>query len=83
MHIMIGDEPPLKPLIDIPRMAEKTGDMLRRSLDAFINRDAEAARKIAKEDDEIDDFMTRYSENCSLSWRKTPRPSPGLPASSG
>ncbi|MGD0205112.1 MAG: NADH-quinone oxidoreductase subunit NuoB, partial [Dehalococcoidia bacterium] len=35
--IMIGDEPPLKPLIDIPRMAEKTVDMLRRSLDAFIN----------------------------------------------
>jgi phosphate transport system protein len=52
--IMIGDEPPLKPLIDIPRMAEKTVDMLRRSLDAFINRDAEAARKIGDEDDLVD-----------------------------
>ena len=52
--VMIGKEPPLKPLIDLPRMAQKTGDMLRRSLDAFINRDAEAARKISKEDDEID-----------------------------
>ena len=52
--IMIGDEPPLKPLIDIPRMAEKTVDMLRRSLDAFVNRDAEAARKISIEDDAID-----------------------------
>ena len=52
--IMIGNEPPLKPLIDLPRMAQKTGDMLRRSLDAFVNRDAEAARKISKEDDEID-----------------------------
>jgi phosphate transport system protein len=52
--IMIGDEPPLKPLIDIPRMAEKTVDMLRRSLDAFIKRDAEAARKIAAEDDTVD-----------------------------
>jgi phosphate transport system protein len=52
--IMIGDEPPLKPLIDIPRMGEQTVDMLRRSLDAFINRDAEAARKIAAEDDLID-----------------------------
>jgi phosphate transport system protein len=52
--IMIGDEPPLKPLIDIPRMAEQTADMLRRSLDAFINRDAEAARKIATEDDLVD-----------------------------
>jgi phosphate transport system protein len=52
--IMIGDEPPLKPLIDIPRMAEQTVDMLRRSLDALINRDAEAAKKIANEDDLID-----------------------------
>jgi len=34
--IMIGNEPPLKPLIDIPHMAEKTIDMLNRSLDAFI-----------------------------------------------
>ncbi len=52
--IMIGDQPPLKPLIDIPRMADQTVDMLRRSLDAFINRDAESARKIALEDDTID-----------------------------
>ena len=52
--VMIGDEPPLKPLIDLPRMAEKTMDMLRRSLDAFIHRDAEAARALAAEDDEVD-----------------------------
>ncbi|MGD1119032.1 MAG: phosphate signaling complex protein PhoU [Dehalococcoidales bacterium] len=52
--VMIGDEPPLKPLIDIPRMAEQTVDMLRRSLDAFVNRDAEAARIISAEDDAID-----------------------------
>ena len=52
--IMIGDEPPLKPLIDIPRMAEMTVDMLRRSLDAFVNRDAEAAKNISTEDDSID-----------------------------
>jgi phosphate transport system protein len=52
--IMIGDEPPLKPLIDIPRMVDQTVDMLRRSLDAFINRDAEAAKKIATEDDLVD-----------------------------
>lgn len=52
--IMIGDEPPLKPYIDIPRMAEQTVDMLRRSLDAFITRNAEAAKKIAAEDDLVD-----------------------------
>jgi len=52
--IMIGNEPPLKPLIDIPRMAEKTADMLNRSLKAFIDGDAETARKISAEDDFID-----------------------------
>ena len=52
--VMIGNEPPLKPLIDIPRMAEQMVDMLRRSLDAFVNRDAAAAKQIVAEDDTID-----------------------------
>lgn len=52
--IMIGDEPPLKPLIDLPRMAEKTVDMLSRSLSAFINLDEASARQICQEDDEVD-----------------------------
>ena len=52
--IMMGDEPPLKPLIDIPRMADQTVDMLSRSLDTFVNRDAEAAKKIIPEDDLVD-----------------------------
>ena len=52
--IMIGNEPPLKPLIDLPRMNEKAITMLHNSLDAFINHDAEIARKIVPEDDEID-----------------------------
>ncbi|AKG52801.1 phosphate transport system regulatory protein PhoU [Dehalogenimonas sp. WBC-2] len=52
--IMLGDEPPLKPLIDLPRMADKTADMLRRALDAFVKRDAGAARKVTDDDDEVD-----------------------------
>ncbi len=52
--LMIGDEPPLKPLIDLPRMADKTRDMLRRSLDSFVNHDAEDAAAICSEDDEVD-----------------------------
>ncbi len=54
--LMIGDEPHLKPLIDIPRMAEKTEEMLRRSLKAFISHDADAARQLAIEDDEVDNL---------------------------
>ena len=57
--VMIGDEPLLKPLIDLPRMAEKTQDMLHRSLIAFVNNDAEAARQIAAEDDEIDELYNQ------------------------
>lgn len=48
------DEPPLKPLIDIPRMAELSLDMLRRSLDAFMAHDVDTARAIWQEDDIID-----------------------------
>ncbi len=56
---MIGNEPPLKPLVDIPRMAEKTVGMLNRSLEAFISRDAEAAKQISAEDNEVDDLYSQ------------------------
>jgi phosphate transport system protein len=54
--IMIGEEPPLKPLVDIPVMAEKTVAMLDSSLIAFINHDINAARKIGAEDNLIDNL---------------------------
>jgi len=54
ISIIIGDEPPLKPLVDIPRMDEMARSMLQRSMDAFMSRDADSARKIADEDDAID-----------------------------
>jgi phosphate transport system protein len=59
ISIMIGDEPPLKPLIDIPRMADQIVDMLRRSLEAFIGSDAEAATRITAEDDIVDDLYDK------------------------
>lgn len=52
--LLIGDEPPIKPLIDIPRMTQKAISMLRRSLTAFMERDVEVARQICDEDDEVD-----------------------------
>ncbi len=52
--LMHGKEPLVKPLVDIPRMAEKTAEMLRKSLDAFLRRDAQAAKAICSEDDEVD-----------------------------
>jgi len=54
INIRMGDEPLLKPLIDIPRMAQKDVDLLHRALTAFVNEDAETARAIPREDDEVD-----------------------------
>jgi phosphate transport system protein len=50
----LADEPPLKPLLDIPRMAELAAEMLRGSLDAFVDRDLEICRAIWQRDDELD-----------------------------
>ena len=47
-------EPLLKPLVDIPRMARIARDMLNDSITAYIEQDAEAARRIAMRDDEVD-----------------------------
>ena len=52
--LRMGTEPLLKPLIDVPRMAQKGVDMLHRALTAFINEDVETARTIPVEDDEVD-----------------------------
>ena len=54
ISILMGDEPPLKSLVDIPRMAEKATDMLRRSLDALVNRDVVSAAAVCNDDDEVD-----------------------------
>ncbi|MDD3678159.1 MAG: phosphate signaling complex protein PhoU [Dehalococcoidales bacterium] len=54
--LMIGNEEHLKPLIDIPRMADKTTLMLRKSLDAFIKQDADKARAVIAEDDDVDNL---------------------------
>ncbi len=52
--IMIGDEAPLKPLIDIPRMGDITLEMINTSLKSFITRDVELAMKAVSLDSVID-----------------------------
>jgi phosphate transport system protein len=54
INLMMGFEPLVKPLVDIPRMAEKAQDMLHRALDAFVRQDVALARAIPQEDDEVD-----------------------------
>ena len=54
--IMMGNDPPVKPLVDIPKMAAKASDMLKRSLDALVKRDPALARQVCEDDDEVDNL---------------------------
>ena len=54
INIRMGDAPLLKPLIDIPRMAQKGVDMLHRALSAFVSENVEMANTVPMEDDEVD-----------------------------
>lgn len=76
--IMLGDEPPLKPLIDLPRMAELTGSMLRRALEAFINHDAGSAQNICADDDAIDNLYDQVFRELLSFMAEDPGLSPGL-----
>ena len=54
--IELNEEPQLKPYIDIPRMANWALKMVKDALDAFVNHDAELARKVCRDDDFVDDL---------------------------
>jgi len=56
ISLLISNEPPLSSVTGIPRMAELSSDMLRRSLDALVNRDIVAARGVWTDDDEMDEL---------------------------
>jgi len=65
--LQIGSTPHVKPLVDIPRMAEIAVSMLHRSVLAFVQFDAETAREIPKEDDEVDALYKQvYRELVSI-----------------
>ena len=59
INIIMGEQKLLKPLVDLPNMAEKVVDMLHRALTAFIEEDVEAADALPIEDDEVDAYYTQ------------------------
>jgi len=80
--IELNREAPLKPLIDIPRLARIAQEMVRQSLDAFVRRDATLARQVIARDDEVDQlteqsfrelltYMLEDSRNISRAIRLT------------
>lgn len=59
----IGKEPLIKPLIDIPKMAEIAQNMVKLSLDAFVREDVELAGKVAAMDEEVDNIYLTIVED--------------------
>jgi phosphate transport system protein len=63
ISITMGSQPPLKELIDIPRMGDMAVSMLKRALEAFISRDPDFVRNLGveleNEDDEVDDLYAK------------------------
>ncbi|HJX53750.1 MAG TPA: PhoU domain-containing protein, partial [Polyangia bacterium] len=55
----LNSEPPLKPYVDLPRMADETQMMLREALDAFVAKDADRARRVIDRDQIIDDLYAQ------------------------
>ena len=62
INIRMGDTALLKPLIDIPRMAQKGADMLHRALTAFVQEDVATAQTLPMEDDEVDALYNRCNK---------------------
>lgn len=73
INLMMGDEPLLKPLIDIPLMAEKARSMLHQALEAFVRRDVELARAIPKQDDEVDALYNQVYRDLLALMMQNPR----------
>lgn len=55
VHVLV-QQPPLKPLIDIPRMAEIARKMVKESIDAFVQQDVAMAQRVILTDDQVDDL---------------------------
>jgi phosphate transport system protein len=70
--IFLADRPHIKPLVDIPVMAETTKQMLRDAIDAFIHRDAAKARSVLLMDDKIDDLNKKIVADLVALMRREP-----------
>ncbi len=76
LSLRMGNEPPLKELIDIPRMAELAVAMLKRSLEAFLERDPAVAEKLARslaaDDDAVDELYAVVQDELFTLMKKDP-----------
>jgi phosphate transport system protein len=61
--VMMQDEPLVKPLVDVPTMAERARAMLKKALQAFIDSDTRAAHEVGRADDEVDELYDRVYQD--------------------
>lgn len=73
ISLAMGDEKPLKPLIDIPRMSEKAREMLHGSIDALLHRDLSIAEAVRLADDEVDALYDQVYRELLLYMIEDPR----------
>jgi phosphate transport system protein len=73
LAIRMADKPPIKPLIDIPRMAEINREMIRDSLNAYIEQDPSCAVRVAERDDEIDNLYDQIYRELLVFMMEDPR----------
>ena len=71
--LRLADQPMLKPLIDVPRMAEIGRELLAGQLDAFLRGDIDAARQIAERDNEIDQLNDQVYRELLMIMMNDPR----------
>ena len=72
ISLLMGGAPPVKPLIGIPLMAEKSTQMLRDSMDALLDRDIVKAHHVCQADDQVDELYDRVHQDLLILMREDP-----------
>lgn len=70
--LQITQEPPMKPYVDLPKIAETARQMVREALDAFMKRDPVKAKEILEKDDVIDGLNDRVYDDVQRLIREKP-----------
>lgn len=71
--LRLGGEPLIKPLIDIPRMADMAQRMARDALRAYVRRDPEAAKELLRTDDQVDHLYAQILRELLVLMMEDPR----------
>ncbi|MDK2820617.1 MAG: phosphate transport system protein [Clostridia bacterium] len=72
-RIIATNQPFIKPLIDIPRMAELSQTMVKQSLDAYVREDVDLAYTVAKADDQVDHLYNQVFRELLLYMMESPK----------